>query len=95
MSNADLTKQLIARKIVKPGTIITSSVTAFGFCDTPYKTKKDGVILEINHDFIKVKYSDRRTRITSLDDIVSIEGMDVERFAYAYKIKPNKINSKS
>lgn len=89
-----MTQALIDKKILKAGNIITASVTAFGFCDTPYFTKKDGIILEITPEYIKVKYSDQKTRKTKYEELEYIEGMDIERFAQAYKIKPKKINKK-
>lgn len=96
MSNefTEITKILIERKLLTEGMSINAKVHTTGFGGAPMTSVKFGKIAKINEDSIIVSYEDRKTRNTQFDDIVDIEGMDIARYAQAYRVKVKTKKSK-
>lgn len=84
-------KQLVERDLLHAGTRISARVTVPGFGHSIFNTEKEGIVSAITADGIEVVYEDRKKRLTDFEQITAIEGMELARFAQAYRIKlPNK-----
>lgn len=90
-----LGEQLIQRKLINNGTRITAKVTVSGFGNSIYNTEKEGIISNISSDGIEAIYEDRKKRVVDFDQITAIEGMELDRFAQAYRIKLSKKKKKA
>jgi len=89
--NNKLLKELIKRKIVTKGTTINATVKANGIGGQVVEVPKDVSITIADENGIVAWERDYAGRDheykVKLSDIHDIEGMDVQRFAKAYKIK--------
>lgn len=90
----EITKILIERKLLTEGMSVNAKVHTTGFGGAPFTSVKFGKIARINEDNILVTYEDRKTRYTMFEDIVDIEGMDIARYAQAYRVKVKTKKSK-
>lgn len=87
MSNMlDLTKILIDKKLITRGTNISARISLSGFGYAPINVEKEGRVNSIDETGLRVIFDDKQ-RHTKFEDITSIEGMDISRFAQAYKVK--------
>jgi hypothetical protein len=82
------------RKLLKAGITISAKVNVTGFGNIVTKAVKTGIIAEVFPENMKVVYEGGSIRKTKFDEVLAIEGMDINRFAQAYKLKPNKKSKK-
>ena len=89
MSNnfVDLAKILADRKLLREGVTISAKVPVRGFGGVPTNALKRGVITSVNENGFTALYEDRKSRTTGFEDLQDIEGMDIPRFAQAYRVK--------
>lgn len=85
----DLAKILVDRNIITRGMTITAKVSTTGFGHAIMSSVKQGVITKITSSGLNALFEDKKQRNTAYEDIIAIEGMDLERFAQAYRIKTN------
>jgi hypothetical protein len=79
--------KLVENNLIPNGTTVSARVTVKGFGHSIMTTEKDGVVLSSDKDGINAMYEDSRKRYTKFADLTAIEGMDLARFAQAYRIK--------
>jgi hypothetical protein len=91
-NSTEITKILIEKKLLTEGMSINAKIPTLGFGGAPIFVTKYGKISKVNDDSISVYYEDRKIRDTKFEDIIDIEGMDIQRYAQAYriKVKPKK-----
>lgn len=89
MSNnfIELTKVLIDRKILAEGMTISAKVSTTGFGHAVMSTVKQGIVTKVSPDGLTALFEDKKQRKTPYENIVAIEGMEIARFAQAYRIK--------
>lgn len=89
--NNTILKELIKRKIVTKGTTINATVRANGIGGQVVEVPKDVSITIADEDGIVAWERDYAGRDheykVKLSNVHDIEGMDIQRFAKAYKIK--------
>ena len=83
----DLAKILAERKLLREGITISAKVPVRGFGGAPMTAIRKGMITKINEEGFTALYEDRKSRETSYEDLTDIEGMDVPRYAQAYRVK--------
>lgn len=91
MSNnsIELAKLLVDRKLLIKGMTISASVSTLGFGHAAMTSVKQGVITEVSPDGLTAIFDDKKKRKTGYENIVAIEGMEIARFAQAYRVKIN------
>lgn len=89
-NSIDLVKLMAERKLLKAGITISAKINVTGFGNIATKVVKTGIITEVFPENMKVVYEGGSIKKTEFNEILSIEGMDISRFAQAYKLKPNK-----
>jgi hypothetical protein len=82
----DLTKIMVEKNLITPGTNISAKITVSAFGNVLTTKEKEGCVLSVDGTGIKVDF-DGKKRHTKFEDILTVEGMEVSRFAQAYKIK--------
>ena len=89
MSNnfVDLSKILAERKLLRNGITISAKVPVRGFGDAPITAIKKGIITSVNENGFTALYEDRKTRTRGFEDLQDIEGMEIPRYAQAYRVK--------
>ena len=88
MSNfIDLAKILAERKLLREGITISAKVSVRGFGGVPTTASRKGVITSVNENGFTALYEDRKLRTTGFDTLEDIEGMDIPRYAQAYRVK--------
>jgi hypothetical protein len=90
MSNfIDLAKILAERKLLREGVTISAKVPVRGFGGAPMTATKKGIITSVNNQGFTALYEDRKVRTTGYETLEDIEGMELPRYAQAYKVKVN------
>ena len=91
MSNnsIELAKLLVDRKLLIKGMTISAKVSTTGFGHAVVNTVKQGVITEVSPEGLTAIFDDKKKRKTGYENIVAIEGMEIARFAQAYRVKIN------
>lgn len=90
----EISKALIEKKLLGEGSTISAKVPISGFGGAPTTKVKKGKITKVQDDHFLVYYEDKKIRVTKFDDIEDIEGMDILRYAQAYRIKVKTKKSK-
>jgi hypothetical protein len=88
-NSLDLTKILVEKNLITPGTNISARISVSGFGYAPIVAEREGKVVSISENGVKAVY-DEHHRTTKFEDIMSIEGMEISRFAQAYRIKFKK-----
>lgn len=83
----DLAKILAERKYLRKGITISAKVPVRGFGGVSTNATRKGIITSVNENDFTALYEDRLTRTTGYDTLEDIEGMDIPRYAQAYKVK--------
>lgn len=83
----DLAKVLAERKLLREGITISAKVPVKAFGGVPISASRKGVITKVTEDGFTALYEDRKLRTTGFDTLENIEGMDVPRYAQAYRVK--------
>ena len=91
----DLAKILAERKLLRKGITISAKVPVRGFGGAPMTAVKKGMITSINEDGFTALYEDRKSRDTNYADLTDIEGMELPRYAQAYRVKVSLKKSRS
>lgn len=89
-SNKKLSKLLANKNILTPGLTISANTSVRIFGGIPVQKEKSGVIVKVEDEFVLVSFEHGSQKKTLYEDIISIEGMDIARFAQAYKVKTPK-----
>lgn len=91
MSNKsiELAKLLADRKLLTEGMTISAKVATTGFGNAVMNTVKQGIITKVTPEGLTAMFEDKKQRKTTYENIVAIEGMEVLRFAQAYRVKIN------
>lgn len=89
-NNINLTKLLAEKNLLKAGISISAKIPVKGFGNIAMIAQKNGVVLNIKDDGFIAVYEGGKQHYTSFEDLISIEGMDISRFAQAYRIKAKK-----
>ena len=85
----DLAKILAERKLLRNGITISAKVPVRGFGGAPITAVKKGIVTSVNEKGFTALYEDRKSRTSGFDTLHDIEGMDVPRYAQAYRVKVN------
>lgn len=89
MNTLDITKILVDKKLIGKGTKISARITISAFGNIPVKQERECLISDIKSDGFETIFDNKKYH-ADFDQITAIEGMDVARFAQAYRIKPKK-----
>ena len=89
MSNEirDLGRQLVAHKLLIPGVTVSARIPTKGFGHAIMTVELEGTVINADDEGVKIYFSDRKPRVARFEDLTAIEGMDIPRFAQAYRIK--------
>lgn len=96
MSNEiqNLGRQIADHNLINPGVVVSAKMTIKGFGHAILTTEKTGTVISIDSDGIKGVFEGKQ-RYARFEDLTAIEGMDLPRFAQAYRIKPASKKKKS
>lgn len=83
----DLAKLLAERKLLRQGITISAKVPVRGFGGAPMTASKKGIITSVNENGFTALYEDRKIRTSGYETLEDIEGMDIPRYAQAYRVK--------
>lgn len=86
MNSLNIAKLLAEKNLLKAGVSVSAKVPVKGFGHVGMTSEKRGVVVSVRDDGFVASYSGRQ-QYTSFEDLTSIEGMTIDRFAEAYKIK--------
>lgn len=91
MSNncIELAKLLVDRQLLTKGMTISAKVTTSAFGNAIVDTVKEGLITNVDSDGVTAIFEDKKKRKTKYENIIAIEGMEIARFAQAYRVKIN------
>ena len=89
MSNEiqELGQKLVESKLLIPGVIVSARITTKGFGHAIMTVELEGTVISANASGVKIHFADRTPRVTKFEELTAIEGMDLPRFAQAYRIK--------
>ena len=89
MSNEirELGQQLVKHNLLIPGVTVSARIPANGFGHAIMTIELEGTVMNADNDGVKIYFSDRKPRVAKFEDLTAIEGMDIPRFAQAYRIK--------
>lgn len=85
-----LAKLLADRKFLNVGMTISARVPVNGFGNIAMTREQLGMVNSIGLDGVSATFEGGKRKHTVFEEILTIEGMDVPRFAQAYRIKPAK-----
>lgn len=86
----NLSKTLAEKQILIPGLTVSATIPVRIFGNAIVQKEKRGIIVKVDNESMLVSYEHGVKKNTKFEDIVSIEGMEVARFAQAYKVKTPK-----
>lgn len=90
----ELSKILADKKLIAPGITISANLSVRGFGGVIMKSVKRGVITSVDDNGVKAMFENRQQRYAKFEELMDIEGMDILRYAQAYKIKPKSKKKK-
>ena len=79
----------ITGDIINDVITISANLEVRGFGGVKMKTVKRGIITGVNDQGVDAVFENRQKRHAKFEDLVDIEGMDIIRYAQAYRIKVN------
>jgi len=88
--NVFLAKALAEKNILKSGITISAKIPVQGFGHISSVSEKTGIVLSIKDSGVIAVFEGNKKQYSPFENLISIEGMDISRFAQAYKIKPKK-----
>ena len=83
----ELSRLLAKKNLIAPGITITANLKVRGFGGVLMKSVKRGVITSVDDDGVKAMFENRQQRYAKFEELMDIEGMDVARYAQAYRVK--------
>ena len=84
----ELSKLLAKKNLIAPGVTISANLKVRGFGGVLMQTVKRGVITSVDEEGVKAMFENRQHRYAKFEELMDIEGMDVVRYAQAYRVKP-------
>ena len=90
MNSINLTKLLAEKNLIKSGISVSAKIAVQGFGNMAMTSEKRGIVVSVRENGIIASYEQGKKQFTPFDDLTSIEGMAIDRFAQAYKIKLKK-----
>jgi len=84
----ELSRLLAKKNLIAPGVTISANLKVRGFGGVLMNSVKRGVITSVDDDGVKAMFENRQQRYAKFEELMDIEGMDVIRYAQAYKVKP-------
>jgi hypothetical protein len=88
-NNIELAKLLANKRLLSRGVTISAKLPTKAFGGVSIETIKEGIILSVNEDGM-IGMFDGKKQHASFESLTAIEGMDVPRYAQAYRVKPKK-----
>lgn len=89
MSN-NIAKALADKNVIKEGVIIGAKISIKIFGEAHVIKERDGVVVKVDSEGVFARFEKKEVKYAKFDKITTIEGMDINRVAQAYKIKPKK-----
>lgn len=89
MNTHNLIKLIAEKNLLHPGIVIRSKINTSGFGGVSMSAERDSVVFSVENDMIVSRLNGKSYK-TKFEDISAIDGMSVERFAQAYRIKAKK-----
>jgi hypothetical protein len=83
----ELGQQLVKHNLLIPGVTVSARIPTKGFGHAIMTVELEGTVVNTSEDGVKIQFIDRKSRIAKFEDLTAIEGMDIPRFAQAYRIK--------
>ena len=83
----ELSKLLAKKNLIAPGVTITANLKVRGFGGVLMNSVKRGVITGVDDEGVKAMFENRQHRYAKFEELMDIEGMDVARYAQAYRVK--------
>ena len=83
----ELSKLLAKKNLIAPGVTISANLKVRGFGGVLMQTVKRGVITSVDDEGVKAMFENRQHRYAKFEELMDIEGMDISRYAQAYRIK--------
>ena len=83
----ELSKLLAKKNLIAPGITITANLKVRGFGGVLMNSVKRGVITSVDDGGVKAMFENRQQRYAKFEELMDIEGMDVARYAQAYRVK--------
>ena len=83
----ELGQKLVENKLLIPGVTVSARIPTSGFGHAILTVELEGTVMSANADGVKIMFTDRNPRVARFEDLTAIEGMDLPRFAQAYRIK--------
>lgn len=90
----ELSKLLAEKKLIAPGVTISANLSVRGFGGVIMKSVKRGVVTNVDNNGVKAMFENRQHRYAKFEELMDIEGMDILRYAQAYKVKPKNKGKK-
>lgn len=89
MSNEiqELGQQLVEHKLICPGVTVSARVLTKGFGHAIMTVEREGTVLSADKNGITIIFENRKQQRARFEDLTAVEGMDIPRFAQAYRIK--------
>ena len=84
----ELSKLLAKKNLIAPGVTISANLKVRGFGGVLMNSVKRGVITSVDDEGVKAMFENRQHRYAKFEELMDIEGMDVVRYAQAYRVKP-------
>ena len=84
----ELSKLLAKKNLIAPGVTISANLKVRGFGGVLMNSVKRGVITSVDEEGVKAMFENRQHRYAKFEELMDIEGMDVVRYAQAYRVKP-------
>ena len=83
----ELSKLLAKKNLIAPGVTISANLKVRGFGGVLMNSVKRGVITSVDEEGVKAMFENRQHRYAKFEELMDIEGMDIIRYAQAYRIK--------
>lgn len=83
----ELGQKLVENKLLIPGVTVSARIPTKGFGHAIMTVELEGTVISADADGVKIQFMDRNPRVARFEDLTAIEGMDLPRFAQAYRIK--------
>lgn len=83
----ELGQKLVEHNLIMPGVTVSAKIPTKGFGHAIMTVEREGTILSANREGVTIMIEGRKQRFARFDELTAIEGMDIPRFAQAYRIK--------
>jgi hypothetical protein len=84
----ELSKLLAKKNLIAPGVTISANLKVRGFGGVLMNSVKRGVVTSVDEEGVRAMFENRQHRHAKFEELRDIEGMDIARYAQAYKVKP-------